>query len=764
LIGAKGSKQKKMTSKDIHLDNSAEELYAQLGGVESRKLKKLDFSGSDRLAESLLEEQRQYDVFRSLLASLAYHVSIGLTNPSATDKENQDKFTLAQIEKILRTFSRNSRIGKKVLIRYRGAFGGYPGEDKADYEIFYGDITLDADVARTIARHGGIDRSRLLEQMKQAFESFWNLSINNFLLKIPRDKLDLKRLWISLNIAAHYFDAVEKNSPIIIKMGGKSVSIPLVRNESNIPDLNLTLLAALNGIQPQKMQAVAQKVNAWMRSSETVERIYQFLSIYDAIVNTKRFRSQMNPSPIEVNNIKWLMVDSEHTQVSEGMAHVARLVMDNSGGFSAETAQVLKSVYGEDYERIDSQQIAQRLQLTSGLLNTIEQKSEGDEIETEVLDNVEKRLDNVSDDVYENMHVEGNEIRAHAPNKKTFIAEVHSKVQKMVSFQKERSVTKKKMTQMVHRVIDFERQDYETIAKDFKVSEKEAAGLIKLLKSCFDSQGNFSKSAFGRIIPDLERYERRIFDFLWHNLKESLHQKDRAAFLDSLQLLVDRLKQPKNSISVLLEDLCHNPSVIRFADRKAFMLGSRLVRKYSQEIVSYQITPEDVLLVEKGIDREITGYAAWKIDRNQDKFFEKIRTIHQRLLEALDSDEEQKRLIGVQELLALEREAYIFLALVEGNTGRSVLLSALKEYGYPESDIYQLRNSRRHMADLLQLLKVVIRGLGRVGDSKEAALVDHIIGGFEVFSQHTNNLHEKDLINQIRECAKSAKQVLSAKA
>ena len=67
-----------MQSKSIHLDNSAEELYAQFGGVEVRKLKKLDFSGSDRLAQSLLEEQRRYDALRSIIADLVYQVGICL--------------------------------------------------------------------------------------------------------------------------------------------------------------------------------------------------------------------------------------------------------------------------------------------------------------------------------------------------------------------------------------------------------------------------------------------------------------------------------------------------------------------------------------------------------------------------------------------------------------------------------------------------------------------------------------------------------------
>jgi len=751
-----------MESKKINLDVSAEELYAQLGGVEVRKLKKLDFSGSDRLAQSLLDEQKRYEALRFRIADLVYQIGVCLDSPSRSSNDELAKMLLIQFEKIFGTLSKNPQIGNATLIRHRGAFGENRVDNKKDYEVLSGNISLNADATRAIAKGQGKDPSQLLEKLDGGFETLWNHSINNFLLKIPKDRQELKRLWISLQFAARYFAAVEKNSPITISMGGKSVSVPPIHNENNVPDLNLTLLAVLNGLQPQKMQAMVHKVDSLMRSTESTAKKYQYTSIYDAILNMKRFRSRLKPSPIEVNNIKWLMVSDEQTPVSDQMAKVARLVMDTSGGSSTETVRVLKSVYGEDYAKIDSQQIAERLQITSGLLDTIENKSEGEEIRTEVLNNVEERLSKVKADVFDNIRIEGNRIKAHTPGKGTFIEKVHTKIIKMVTFQKKRSVTKKKMTQMVHRVIDFDNQDYETLAVDFRVSVDEAKTLVKMLKSCFDSQGNFSKSTFGRIIPDLERYERRIFDFLWHNLKESLHQNDRPAFLDSLQLLVDRLKQPQNSISVLLEDLYQNSSVIRFADRKAFMLGNRLVRSYSQEIVSYQITPEDVLLTDAGIDRKITSYAAWKIDNNQDKFFEKIRTIHHRLLEALDAEEEQKHLIGIQDLLALEREAYIFLALVGGTTSKSVLLSALKEYGHPDSDLYQLSQSPKHMADLLQLLKVVIRSVGRVGDSTEAVLIDHLTGRLEVFSQLTNALHEKDLINQIKECADSVKQQLLA--
>jgi hypothetical protein len=67
------------------------------------------------------------------------------------------------------------------------------------------------------------------------------------------------------------------------------------------------------------------------------------------------------------------------------------------------------------------------------------------------------------------------------------------------------------------------------------------------------------------------------------------------------------------------------------------------------------------------------------------------------------------------------------------------------------------------MADLLQLLKILIRSVGRVGDGTEAALVDHVSGRLEIFSQLTTAPHEKDLINQIRDCVDSVKKQLLAK-
>ncbi|MBW2427503.1 MAG: hypothetical protein JRF56_00980, partial [Deltaproteobacteria bacterium] len=451
-----------MESKSINLDDSAEELYAQLGGVEVRKLKKLDFSGSDRLTQGLIEERRRYDALRILIAELVYQIGVCLDSRSRTRKEELDKKIFVRFERIFLTLSQNPKVGNTTLIRYRGAFGGNQVDNKTDYEVLCGDISLDADVTRAIAKGQGKDPSQLLEKLNTGFDTLWNHSINNLLIKIPNDKQELKRLWMSLQFAARFFAAVKKKSPVTISMGGKSVSLSPIHDENNLPDLNLTLLAVLNGLQPQKMHAMVHKVDCLMRSTEASAKKYRYTSIFDAILNIKRFRSRLNPPPIEVNNIKWLMVSDEQTPVSDQMTNVARLAMDSSGGSSTETARVLKSVYGEDYAKIDSRQIAERLQLTSGLLDTIEKKSKAEAIKVEVINNVEARLGKVNEDVFDNIRIEGNRIKAHSPGRGTFIEKVHTKIIKMVTFQKKRSETKKKMTQMVHRVIDFDNQDYET--------------------------------------------------------------------------------------------------------------------------------------------------------------------------------------------------------------------------------------------------------------------------------------------------------------
>ena len=90
-------------------------------------------------------------------------------------------------------------------------------------------------------------------------------------------------------------------------------------------------------------------------------------------------------------------------------------------------------------------------------------------------------------------------------------------------------------------------------------------------------------------------------------------------------------------------------------------------------------------------------------------------------------------------------------------------MSALKEYGNPASDIYNLKVSGQHLADLLQLLKIVIRGIGATGKGEERGLIESVGNRLESFSSLASSMHQEDLIIQIREVANQAVQRLDSR-
>ena len=752
-----------MQDSNVKLDDDANELYRQLEGIKKVELSEFAPLDAEKLAESLREEERKFDAWRIILGKVVYYVSsyFHIVNKGqGNDKENA---FFIQFGKILNSFRDQTFKNDTILIRYRGSSTISDAHQKVDYEVFLGEIGLDLGVVPHMISRVGETISSLTGQLTKAFDALWNLGVTNLSLKLPKDPSEFNRLRLALSIVSRYDKAIENNHPIVFGTNGKQHTVMPAQNEIGQNDPNLTLLAALNRLKPQTVTELAKKVDSWRRRPDTKVTLDPFLDSYSAILQVKKLREKLKPSPVEFNSTKWLIVDSEKETVTAEMAEVARIVMANSGQSQVKGAQVLKSVYGKDYKKIDSQQIVKRLDLTSGLLNTIEKKPEEKHIGGEVIENVEKRLEKVKDEVYEDLVIDGKKLKSKSTGEETTADYMHSELVKSVSFYKNRSVANKKMKAIVHEVVDFDDQDYETLAKDFDVSIEDAQELIKMLKGCFDGAGYFKKGNFGRILPEFTKYEKRIFEFLWHHLKEKLHQKDRSVFLDALQQLVERLKQPKKSISVLLADLSENPTVVKYADSKAYMLGSRLVRKYTQDLVSYQITPEDVLLDDDSLDKDIADYAAWKIDRDRLSFLAKIKTTHLRLLEALDVRDQDTLPMNAQYLLSQERESLIFLSLVGGSTAKSILASAIKEYGQSGSTVFHLKNSKENLPDIMQLLKVAVRGMGRIGNTEDLPGLDNVKARGEELMRLGNSMYHEDLINQILEWVDKSKQSIFAR-
>jgi hypothetical protein len=223
---------------------------------------------------------------------------------------------------------------------------------------------------------------------------------------------------------------------------------------------------------------------------------------------------------------------------------------------------------------------------------------------------------------------------------------------------------------------------------------------------------------------------------LWEFLRETPRRRDRLPFLNSMQLLVSEIGQPKQAIKILLSDLLLKPDEISDPDRNALMLIIMFLRTYNKEInMDIEITPEEVLLVQVGLNQSVVQYTAWKINAELKKVVEKMTTIRKRLLASLEMEGSDDQVMPVRFLMALEREAHIFMSLVGGDTAAAILRSALNVYGNPSSQVYMLTESEQYFSVLLQHLAVLIRGLIRVGQPADIELLKRVKSRQDTFME-----------------------------
>jgi len=230
------------------------------------------------------------------------------------------------------------------------------------------------------------------------------------------------------------------------------------------------------------------------------------------------------------------------------------------------------------------------------------------------------------------------------------------------------------MENLAERGITFDESDFKVIAKDFDISTNEARKLIEAFQNCFDEEATFLRDAFSRNIPQFAKYKKKIFEFLWHYLKQMTRREDRVALLNSLQMLIPKLKQPKTILKILLTDFSSAPDGIVASDRSVLVLTTLLISNYNKETgTDIEITPEEVLATTKDLDPKLAAEASKLIDGTQDKFFKKFRTIHRKLNELLVRSHSEGETMSLRDVFLLEREVYIFLRCSEIQGDRSTV-------------------------------------------------------------------------------------------
>ncbi len=701
-----------ISANQLKLDEDALSLYQELDGIHTEY--------QNETAEKISAAEKELDALRLQMIETVHSITAWFLDMRLSRGIRKEKDGLDTILQCLEKLAGSPGHDGSLMIRYRGYPTGTGVSAEHDYVISFGSLTADAGTAAALKSRVGTAMMHLPTRMGKAFQTLSEHGISHMYIKIPRQTGSFSREQAevfrdSLNIIAHFQRSLKNNSPIILEKNGRKTILPLICDERGAGDFNLTLLAGLNNIKPETMQILVRKSAASLKEADKLKKNHPYTGTYEAIIHARNLKDRLRVPPIEINHLKWLCLDENRTRMSGGQVRLAR----TAGAYFSEspqnTAQIIQSVYGKDYKEISSGHLGQRLRLTTDFLNTVKNKSDDPETEQEVLRNISERFEEIRDEVFDDLIIQKNmlKIRSRHAEPET-IGKIHGKLQNIIRHYKDRAKASKKIKDIMRRKIDFDVQDYESLAADFGISAPNVKHLISLLRKCFSQDGHFLRSVFDSHIPDFIRYEKKIFRFLWHYLKETPERNDRIAFLNSFRSLIARMHQPQYALEILLGDVLEKPDQISFSDRNALMLSNLLIRDYYREVTAdIEMTPEEVLMGNNGLHPAAAKQGAEMIRRRREDIFRKIRTLNRELAGAAASDE--KAGMSIRFLLSLERELHIFLILLGGETALRVLRNALSRYGEPSADIYLSPKMQDSLESVIQHMTVIIRGLEKMG-------------------------------------------------
>jgi hypothetical protein len=311
-------------------------------------------------------------------------------------------------------------------------------------------------------------------------------------------------------------------------------------------------------------------------------------------------------------------------------------------------------------------------------------------------------------------------IQVEIDGKVTLIGSFSGELLTILSLEKESRETERQLKVIDRLVRQRNDKNLQAVSQCFKIPIYDTKTITRSIQKLFDGQGNFVRNTFEPMLDELARHGNHAFELLWCYFKVLKGRANRVSFLNALQHLISRINRPKHALRFLLADFCRYPQNVVPSDRNAIMLANILLRTYNKELdVDIEMTPEEVLNVRNGLDRDVVRYAQFRIDSVEYRFSTKIRTIHEKLIDRLNLPAPDKSGPSVRHLLFLEREILIFLSLLAGKTAHLILISALAEYGDPKTGIYRNLRSATYLPVFLQHLKIIVRGVGRVGSRED---------------------------------------------
>jgi len=728
------------------MDENPDKSFQEQSSSDSRPPHRDAAPGSQEQKPLAAIDDGKHDRWRILLVELAYLLNEFFRNASDRKNPKAEKNIFRQLIKVVDELDQMPVHDGFVHISLRGAPSPEISEP-ADYVIQYGGATVDVPTVVSLISRMGIRFKHLQGRLIKSFESFADHGFSAVDLKLPGESTEaMEDLRVSLKIIARFDQAVEKKSPIEFTRDNTPQSLLPILNELNEPDPNLTMVAAVNALDPSTMTAIVQKLTA------KTDPAASGFSVFHRLFKIKHLQRRLKKPPLRIENAQaaFLKLDQKkgvaiggvegnapknmineriHLEMDPSVLKegVARFVKGTFGNSPATATRMMKSIYGKDYSGIKPLVLGKRLKLITDLLMRMHKSPIDQNVAAEIFKRIQSRMDQVPGEILDDFVVQDEELKFWSEGAETTVGRVDKNLLKILDDSKTRAGTRKKGHIQLSPDKNFTNQDFEAIAADFEISSRDAQEVIQLYQNCFDRRGNFLRTAFEKNVPGFARHEKKVFKILWQYLKETPQRSNRLPFLNSLQFLVGEIKKPIQAIKILLADFTQNTESVYYPDRNAMMLVNQLLREYNKEmIMNIEMTPEEVLLVRGGLDENVVNYVTWKVDGEQKPFLQKIATIRHKIAATMDSGLSEERLLPIRFLLALEREVHIFLALVGGKTACEVMRSALNDYGNPASQIYHLKRSPDQMEALLSHLAAVIRGWGRLGRQPDISLLDEV--------------------------------------
>jgi len=125
-------------------------------------------------------------------------------------------------------------------------------------------------------------------------------------------------------------------------------------------------------------------------------------------------------------------------------AQVARFVKKAYGGSPEKAVQVMKSIYGDDYSRLDLAGLEGRLQLITDLLSTLETSEKDPQLMEDVLQRIQSGMDQLPKEVLDDLIIDEDEIKIWQADQEKVIGKADDNILKLIDKSKDRCAAGKK--------------------------------------------------------------------------------------------------------------------------------------------------------------------------------------------------------------------------------------------------------------------------------------------------------------------------------